>query len=64
MGIGLKMVQNGQIRSKMALNGLKLHFFEKKNLDKNGQNRTKMDKNGQKMDKNGKFRLNMSKMSK
>ena len=48
----------------MALNGLKLHFFEKKNWDKNGQNRTKMDKNGQKMDKNGKFRLNMSKMSK
>ena len=49
------MVQNGQIRSKMALNGLKLHFFEKKISDKNGQNRTKMDKIGQKMDKNGKF---------
>ena len=55
------MVQNGQIRSKMALNGLKLHFFEKKNLDKNGQNRSKTDKNGQKMDKNGKFWLNMTK---
>ena len=48
------MVQNGQIRSKMALNGLKLHFFEKKIW-------TKMDKIGQKMDKNGKFWLNMSK---
>ena len=58
------MVQNGQIRSKMALNGLKLHFFEEKNwtkMDKIGQKRTKIDKIGQKMDKNGKFWLNMSK---
>ena len=61
---GQNMDKNGQNRSKMALNGLKLYFFEKKFFDKNGQNRTKMDKNGQKMDKNGKFWLNMSKMSK
>ena len=46
------MVQNGQIRSKMALNGLKLHFFEKKKwtkMDKIGQKRTKMEKKWTKM---------------
>ena len=52
MGIGLKMVQNGQIQSKMSLNGLKLHFFEKKigtKMDKIGQKWTKTDKKWTKM---------------
>ena len=57
---GQNMDKNGQNWSKLALNGLKLYFFEKKFFDKNGQNRTKI---GQKW-KNGKFRLNMRKMSK
>ena len=44
-----KMAKNGKFRSKMVLYGLKLHFFEKKFFEKNGQNRTKMDKKWTKM---------------
>ena len=40
---GQNMDKNGQNRSKMALNGLKLYFFEKKwtKMDKIRQKRTK-----------------------
>ena len=41
------MAKNGKCRLEKGLNGLNLHFFEKKKL-------TKMGKNGQKMGKMGK----------
>ena len=45
------MDKTGQNRSKMALNGLKLYFFEKKltKMDKIGQKWTKTDKKWTKM---------------
>ena len=48
---GPNIDKNCQHRSKMALNGLKLYFLEKKSFDKNGQNRTKWIKTDKKLTK-------------
>ena len=45
---GQKMAKNGKFWLEKGLNGLNLHFFEKKIFDKNGQKWAKNGQNGQK----------------